>query len=191
MRHNRRTKKLGRNAPERQALMRNLVSSLLMYQEITTTVRKAKEAKRLADRVIHMGKSDTLHQRRKAFSVLQSHDLTSKLFKEVSPRFKARNGGYTRILQLAPKRKGDGADMAILELTEKEIKIKETPKKHKAKKDAHDHEHTAQDTQAAAHPHAAPETGSRPKHAEPKKEKPQKGTFFKNLGKFFRNKGGG
>jgi large subunit ribosomal protein L17 len=185
-------KKLGRNTPEREALMRNLVSSLLTHQEITTTVQKAKEAKRLADRVITMGKTDSLHSRRKAYSVLQNHDLTSKLFKEVAPRFKSRNGGYTRIMQLATKRKGDGADMAILELTEKEIIIKETPKKQqKAKKDSHGHDHEAHDAHASQ-PHAAPDAAARPKHAEPKKDKPQqKGQFFKNLGKFFRNKGGG
>ncbi len=102
-----------------------MVSSLLTFQQITTTLQKAKEAKKLADRVITLGKKDSLHARRQVFSFLQNNELTSKLFKEVAPRFKDRKGGYTRILQL-DRRKGDGAQLALLELTEKAIKIKET-----------------------------------------------------------------
>ena len=120
MRHNRQTHRLGRTATERKALLESLVSSLLIHQEITTTLQKAKAAQRLADRMITLGKNDTLHSRRQVFSRIQDHQLTSKLFKEVAPRFKNRKGGYTRILQLS-RRKGDGAQLAILELTEKEI----------------------------------------------------------------------
>ena len=81
-------------------MLENMVLSLLSYQQITTTLQKAKEAKKLADRVITLGKKDSLHSRRQVFSFLQDHEVTSKLFKEVAPRFKDRNGGYTRILQL-------------------------------------------------------------------------------------------
>lgn len=192
MRHNRRTLRLGRNHNERQAMLENMVSSLLSHQAIQTTLMKAKAAQRLADRVISLSKVDTLASRRKVFSYLQDHQLTSKLFKEVAPRFKDRKGGYTRILHLQ-RRKGDGATMALLELTEKEIKIKET--KSKSKKDKHDHDSHA----GHAHPHTheegkkdhakaheekrAPETGK-------EKPQPQKG-FFKNISRFFRNKGGG
>src|SRR3989338_1320217 len=178
MRHNRKTHRLGRTATERKALLESLVSSLLKHQEITTTLPKAKAAQRLADRMITLGKTDTLHSRRQAFSYIQDHQLTSKLFKEVAPRFKKRKGGYTRILQLS-RRKGDGAQLAILELTEKEIIVKE-PKKVVKKKDGK--------AQKGADAHEAPEV----KHTHdepPKKEKPNTG-FFKNLGKFFRNKGG-
>ena len=193
MRHNRETHRLGRTATERKALLENLVTSLLKYQEITTTLQKAKAAQRLAERMITLGKNDTLHSRRLAFSALQDHQLTSKLFKEVAPRFKKRNGGYTRILQVN-KRKGDGAQLAILEWTEKEVIVK-TPKKLVKKKE------TGPAKGAVAHAHGAHETGHEeqpktqekethfPKHGEPKKEKPKSG-FFKNLGKFFRNKGG-
>ena len=159
-------------------MLENIVGSLLRYQVIQTTVQKAKAAKRLADHVITLGKKDSLTSRRQVFSYLQDHELTSKIFKEVAPRFKSRNGGYTRILHLQ-KRKGDGAQMALLELTEKELKVKE-PKRPEAKPKAE-----------TTKPAAKPEAPAHPKHgAEPKQEKP-KGGFFKNLGKFFRNKGGG
>ena len=187
MRHNRETHRLGRNFSERKALLENLVTSLLRHQEIRTTLKKAKAAQRLAEHVITLGKNDTLHARRQVFSFIQDHQLTSKVFKEVAPRFKKRNGGYTRIMQIN-QRKGDGAQLAILELTEKEIIVKE-PKKTK-KKDVKPEK--GPDAPAAHKGHAMPLPGRQeehPKHAEPKKEKP-KMEFFKNLGKFFRNKGG-
>ena len=176
MRHQRQTKRFNRNPKERRAMLENIVGSLMRYQVIQTTVQKAKAAQRLADRVITLGKTDSLAARRQVFAYLQDNELTSKIFKEVAPRFKNRNGGYTRILRLQ-LRKGDGAQMALLELTEKEIKVKEPPKK----KEKHEHKH----------PEAKPDAAAHPKHTEePKREKPR-GGFFKNLGKFFRNKGGG
>jgi large subunit ribosomal protein L17 len=192
MRHNRQMHRLGRNHTERQAMLENMVTSLLKHQQIRTTLQKAKAAQRLAEKVITLGKQESLAAKRQAFSYLQDHQLTSKLFNEVAPRFKNRKGGYTRILHLE-RRKGDGAQLALLELTEKEIRVKEAPKKGKkdakGKPDAH---------AGHAHPHAdepkthGPESGKHEKHDEPKKggEKPQK-QFFKNIGKFFRNKGGG
>jgi len=200
MRHHRRTARLGRNFSERRALLENLVGSLLSYQEIKTTLPKAKAAKRLADHVITLGKNDTLASRRQVFSYLQDHQLTSKLFKEVAPRFKERKGGYTRILQLQ-RRKGDGAQLALLELTEKEIVVKEQkkPKKKESKAAAghagHEHEkklakdHAAREERSKAEGDA-PKEAHFPKHPEKKQEKPKMG-FFKNLGRFFRNKGGG
>ncbi len=174
-------------------MLENLVTSLLQHQEIKTTLQKAKAAQRLADRVITLGKTDTLAARRQAFSHLQDRTLISKLFKEVAPRFKDRKGGYTRILHL-DRRKGDGAQLALLELTEKEIKVKAAPKKSRKKTDAHkghDHTHT--------HEHEVEAEGTEPtkagdahKHGLEGKDKPQPGQkgFFKNIGKFFRNKGG-
>src|SRR3989338_1627554 len=149
MRHNRQTHRLGRTATERKALLESLVSSLLKHQEITTTLPKAKAAKRLADYVITLGKKDTLHSRRQVFSFVQDHQLTSKIFKEVAPRFQKRSGGYTRILQLS-RRKGDGAQLAILELTEKEIIVKESKKSAKIK-DAKPHKGSG-----SHEPHATP-----------------------------------
>ena len=186
MRHRRRTHRFGRNPKERKAMLENMVTSLLLYQQITTTLQKAKEAKKLADRVITLGKKDSLHSRRQVFSFLQNHDLTSKLFKEVAPRFKNRTGGYTRILQLN-RRKGDGAQLALLELTEKEIKVKEV--KHKKEKEhkheaGHDHKHEAKHET----PPASPKGGKGKAHE--KAPEPKKGGFFRNVSKFFRNKGG-
>ncbi len=181
MRHHRQTQqRLGRNVAERKALFKNLVSSLLNYQQITTTLPKAKAAKRMADRVITLGKTDTLSSRRRVFTVLQDHDLTSRVFKDVAPRFKARKGGYTRILQLG-RRKGDGAQLALLELTEKEIKIKEVKKTK-----------TKEAPEEKAHKHEAREERPKPMSALPEKkaEKPKAG-FLGNLGKFLRNKGFG
>ena len=186
MRHNRRTKRFGRSPGERRAMLENMVSSLISHQQITTTLQKAKEAKRLADRVIHLGKTDSLAARRRVFAYLQDHDLTSKLFKEVSPRFKSRQGGYTRILQLS-RRKGDGAQLALLELTEKEIKIK-TPVKKKKKEASEAHDHSKHDH---AHDHGHEhETKAKP-DAAPSKGKGQQSGFLKNIGKFFRKQGGG
>ncbi len=198
MRHNRRTLRLGRNHSERRAMLENMVTSLLKHQEIITTLMKAKAAQRLADRVISLSKDDTLASRRKAFSYLQDHALTSRLFKEVGPRFKSRKGGYTRILHLS-RRKGDGAELALLELTEKEIKIKEPLKAKKGKKDSvhpaeghvHDHKHgkgQSPEEPKKEHPKAREEKPM--ERPDPKKEKSQKG-FFKNISRFFRNKGGG
>lgn len=170
-------------------MLENMVSSLLAHQEIKTTLQKAKAAKRLADHVITLGKADTLAARRQVFSYLQDHALTSKVFKEVSPRFKGRNGGYTRILQLH-RRKGDGATLALLELTEKEIRVKEEKK---AKKGALSKETKPSSSASPAveeKPIREKEEKSFQKQPEPKKEKPKTG-FFKNLGRFFRNKGGG
>ena len=172
-------------------MLENLVTSLLVHQQITTTLEKAKEARKLADHVITLGKADSLHSRRQVFSYLQDHALTSKLFKEVAPRFKSRNGGYTRILQLQ-RRKGDGAQLALLELTEKEIKLKETkakPKKESAKTDKHKHEHGHEHEHKHEPKAGKPET---PKTKVPERgpEPKKKGGFFGNISRFFRNKGG-
>lgn len=201
MRHNRQTHRLGRNHNERQAMLENLVTSLLHHQEIKTTLQKAKAAQRLAERVITLGKKDSLASRRQVFSYLQDHRLTSKLFKDVAPRFKNRQGGYTRILQL-DRRKGDGAQLALLQLTEKEVKAVPAKTKksaagkgkaaasHAGHEHAHGHEHEGHEHEQGPKSSAAPQEKEThaPKHA--KKEPPQKG-FFKNIGKFFRNKGGG
>lgn len=189
MRHNRQTHRLGREHSERKAMIENMVTSLLVHQEIKTTLQKAKAAQRLADRVITLGKTDTLTARRQAFAYLQDHQLTSKLFKEVAPRFKDRTGGYTRILHLQ-RRKGDGAQLALLQLTEQEIKVKAPKKKKKSAKGHEGHTHEA----GEKHDHDEPKTGEKETHKHPdKKEKPanQQPGFFKNIGKFFKNKGGG
>ena len=189
MRHNRRSKRFGRSLGERRAMLENMVTSLLTHQQITTTLEKAKETKRLADRVIHLGKTDSLTARRQVFSYLQDHELTSRLFKEVSPRFKSRKGGYTRILQLS-RRKGDGAQLALLELTEKEIILK-TPVKKKKKDEASEAQDHAKHEHSHEHGHEHEHESKAKSEVSPAKGKAPKSGFLKNIGKFFRKQGGG
>ena len=98
MRHNIVGNKLGRNSSWRKATIRDIARATLIRQRICTTKAKAKEARKLVDRLITLGKKGTLAHRRKAFSILNDHQLVSELFRKTAPRFKTRNGGYTRII---------------------------------------------------------------------------------------------
>jgi len=129
MRHRNSGKRLGRNSSHRKAMMRNMVTSLLDHEKITTTDARAKELRKLADRMITLGKRGTLHARRQASEVIQDRQVVSKLFERLAPRFAERPGGYTRIIKLG-LRAGDNASMSIIELVEEEFAAK--PKKAKA-----------------------------------------------------------
>jgi len=118
MRHNNQGRKLGRTASHRTAMLSNMVSSLIEHERITTTHQKAKEARRLVEKVITLGKDGTLHARRRAFSIVKSETIVKKVFDVLGPRFKARQGGYTRILKLG-FRHGDNAEMSVIELVER------------------------------------------------------------------------
>jgi large subunit ribosomal protein L17 len=131
MRHAKKHSKLSMMSAHRKATLNNMVKSLLKHQKIETIHRRAKEVSRLMDRLITISKEDSVLARRKAYSVLCDRDLVAKLFNEVAPLFKSRTSGYTRIIPLGFRR-GDGASMAILELTEKSI-VAKLPKKIKAK----------------------------------------------------------
>lgn len=120
---------LSRNSAERKALKRNMVTSLFRYEKIETTVAKAKEVRRLAEKLITRAKTDSVHNRRIASSVLYDKAVVDKLFKEIAPLFIDINGGYTRIIK-TQYRNGDAADMAVLELT---IKTEKADKSDKAK----------------------------------------------------------
>jgi len=111
------TRKLGRPTDHRIAMLRNLVTSLLEKGKIETTVTRAKETRSLAEKMITLGKKNTLHTRRQALSFVTKEDVVTKLFEEIAPKYAERNGGYTRIIRTAPRR-GDGAEMAILELVD-------------------------------------------------------------------------
>ena len=111
------TRKLGRTTDHRMAMLRNLVTSFLENGKISTTVTRAKEVRCLAEKMITLDKKNTLHTRRQALSFITKEDVVTKLFSEIAPKYAERNGGYTRILKTAP-RKGDGAEMAILELVD-------------------------------------------------------------------------
>jgi large subunit ribosomal protein L17 len=134
MRHRVAHRKLGRITPHRTALLRNLATALFDKERIRTTLMKAKELRPYAERLITLAKRDDgrLHARRQVLRDVQDTTLVKKLFDDLGPRFATRPGGYTRILRLGP-RKGDGAEMAIVELIGSEFKPK-TEKKDKAEK---------------------------------------------------------
>ena len=135
MRHQVSGKKLGRNTSQRKALLRSLVTSFVEKERIRTTLAKAKETRPIAEKIITLAKTNSLHTRRKALQFIYKKDVVKKLFEDIAPRFTERPGGYTRIIKLGP-RAGDGAEMAILELVGSEFKKKEKKKesvKEKAK----------------------------------------------------------
>ena len=114
MRHRKRTAKLGRTSEHRNAMLANLVCSLIKERRITTTLAKAKAARPVAEKMVTLGKKGALHHRRLAAARLHQEDACRVLFKEIAPFFKDRNGGYTRIIRLN-RRIGDAAQLAILE----------------------------------------------------------------------------
>jgi large subunit ribosomal protein L17 len=120
MRHNKAGFKLKRNMSARRALLRNLVTSVIEHERIVTTVPKAKAVKPLLEKMITLGKQDTLHARRQAASFLMTPDSVKKLFDKLGPRFAQRNGGYSRIVRVGC-RVGDGAEQALLELVGSEL----------------------------------------------------------------------
>jgi large subunit ribosomal protein L17 len=128
MRHLNQGRKLGRTTAHRRAMLRNLVTSFLEKERVVTTVAKAKEARPLAEKMITLAKKNTLHTRRQALAFVTKESVVRKLFDKLGPRFSERPGGYTRIIKTGP-RKGDGADMAVLEMIGTEFKLKEKKKK--------------------------------------------------------------
>jgi len=130
MRHRKAGSKLGRNPSHRRAMLRNLVTNVIERERVQTTLTKAKVARPLVERMITLGKRDSLHARRQAGSYLMTPDATRKLFSDIAPRFSERNGGYTRIVRTG-FRIGDGAETAILELIGSELKKKEKKAKKK------------------------------------------------------------
>ena len=118
MRHNLTGRQLSRNSSHRHALLRSLSVALLRYETIKTTVPKAKELRRVVEPIITLAKTDTQAARRRAFARLRDEALVDKLFADIGPRFKARAGGYTRILKMEP-RAGDSAPMAVVMLVDK------------------------------------------------------------------------
>lgn len=115
MRHRKAGKRLGRTTSNRQAMMRNMVTSLIEHERIITTVPKAKEARKVADQMITLAKRGDLHARRQALSYMQDKKVVAKLFDTLKEEYAQRAGGYTRIIRTG-NRLGDAADMAILEL---------------------------------------------------------------------------
>ena len=108
-------RKLGRNSAHRKSMLRNLVTDLFREERITTTDTRAKEARREAEKLITLAKRGDLHARRQALAYIFDESVVTKLFEEIGPRYADRNGGYTRIMKLGPRR-GDNAEMVFLEL---------------------------------------------------------------------------
>jgi large subunit ribosomal protein L17 len=142
MRHQLSGRQLSRNSPHRRAMLRNMSVSLLRHETIRTTLPKAKELRRVVEPLITLGKKDGDANRRLAFSRLRDAEVVEKLFVDLGPRFKARPGGYTRILRMNP-RPGDSAPMALMQLVEgpaaaaaEEAGKKKTRRRAKAKTEA-------------------------------------------------------
>lgn len=190
MRHQRLRRKLGVTSDHRKALLRNLVKSLVERKRIRTTLARAKEASAFADKMVTLAKKNTLHAHRLIISELACPKTAGQLVKLIAPKFKERQGGYTRVLRLMP-RPGDNSKMALLEFTEV-IDPPKKPKKTKATKTAKTGKEEAPvaekldvkkpekalKTKAAAE--KAPEAG------EEKKETEKKGGFLGSLRKFLK-----
>ena len=131
MRHRHGLRKLNKTSSHRLAMLRNMTVSLLKHEVIRTTLPKAKELRKVAEPIITLGKTATLANRRLAFNRLRDRDMVVKLFDELGPRYKARNGGYLRILKYG-FRQGDNAPMALVELMDRPEPKEATPKETKA-----------------------------------------------------------
>jgi large subunit ribosomal protein L17 len=136
MRHGKKIKKLGRTKSHRKAMLANMAASLFMYQMIKTTETKAKEVRKLAEKLISLAKRGDLHAHRQVYDVIKDRKLVKKLFDEIAPKFADREGGYTRVSKLGARR-GDGAPISVVELLlEKPDKEDKKGKKRKAEKKA-------------------------------------------------------
>lgn len=110
-------RKLGRPTDQRRAMLRSMTTSFLENGRIETTVTRAKEVSKIAEKMVTLGKANTLHTKRQALSYITKRDVVVKLFDEIAPKYAERNGGYTRIIKMGPRR-GDAAEMAILEFVD-------------------------------------------------------------------------
>ncbi|NOY46543.1 MAG: 50S ribosomal protein L17 [Deltaproteobacteria bacterium] len=117
MRHRKSGRKLGRDTAHRKAMLRNLVTSLIEHGRVQTTDAKAKEARRVAEKLITLARQGTLHARRQALAYVRGRDAVARLFEVVAPRYQDRPGGYTRIVKLGYRR-GDNAPVSLLELVD-------------------------------------------------------------------------
>lgn len=212
MRHEKRSKKLSRQRSHLKATLKSLARAVFFKESIRTTHTKAKVAKSYVDKLITIAKYDTPASKRHVFSLLRDKKIIDILFKDIAPRFKSRNGGYTRVIPLYPRR-GDGSPMAILELVEKKPKVADKPKKGKKaiketaeepiklKKDEPkkkpeskkkgpqpDKEEKKEEHKVAPEPKTDVRQEIRKEKAKDEDKKAKKGNIFKNLRKYFRHK---
>jgi large subunit ribosomal protein L17 len=174
MRHHLTGRQLSRNSAHRHALLRNMSVALLRHETIRTTTPKAKELRRVVEPLITLAKTDSEAHRKLAFARLRDAAIVEKLFSELGPRFKARPGGYTRILHMMP-RPGDSAPMALMQLVEQagEVTVEEKPaRKKRAAKKAAPAEAAAEEKKPARKKKAAaePDAGAEEKPARKKKK---------------------
>jgi large subunit ribosomal protein L17 len=185
MRHGLSGNRLSRNRSLRKATLRDMAKAIFLQERICTTSAKAKEARKMIEKLITLGKKDTLAARRRAFEILCDHKEVSELFTNIAPRFKSRNGGYTRIIPYV-QRAGDNAKLAFLELTETTRKIVTNQKRTKADNEAAD---VSKVTEAETKPVAA---AAEPKHSKADvKTKPKAAAKPKVTPKLFQRKAGG
>lgn len=149
MRHLKRTAKLGRQFEHRNAMLANMVCSLIKHKRIQTTLAKAKAVRSVAEKMVTLGKSGSIHDRRLAAARLHQEDAVKILFNEIAPTQKERNGGYTRIIRLH-QRQGDAAELAILEWVDLGVTEAEAPKAEKPKTKAAGGEKKSKKTKKAA-----------------------------------------
>lgn len=173
MRHKKLNKRFGRNKSQRKQLMRSLVRGLFIYYRIETTAEKAKEARRLAEKLISLSKKATLADIRAIDSVLQDRTITKNLIQQISPLFKQRNSGYTRVIRTGFRR-GDGVPLAILELTEKPA-VEKKPKKEKKEKPPAEVPPTKEEKKELPEKKILPpEAEKKPPEIMPEEKKPKK-----------------
>ena len=173
MRHRQRNRKLGRTSSHRSALFRNQLASIIREERIVTTLPKAKELRPIIEKIVTLGRDDSVHHRRQAARSVADKELLKKLFEEIGPRFTDRPGGYTRIVKLGPRR-GDGAEMALLEFVDFELATSDDSspaptRKKKAKSDDSDEGEEETADEAAEKP--APKKAAKKKSGGAKKSK--------------------
>ena len=180
MRHGMVNRKLGRTSAHRNALFRNQLSSLIDRERIITTLPKAKELRPQIERLVTIGKTDNVHNRRQVFRVVGDETLVAKVFDTLGPRFAERPGGYTRIIKIGPRR-GDAAETAIIEFVGYELKVEEKSeaapaKGKKAAPKKAEPEPEAEETEAAGEEEKPKKKKAAPakKKAAPKKESKEK-----------------
>ena len=144
MRHSISGRKLNRTSSHRKALFKNLSNSLIINEQIKTTLPKAKDLRSIVEKIITLGKNDNLHSKRKVFSLLRSNESVNKVFNILSKRYIKRNGGYTRVLK-AGFRYGDSAPMAIIEFVERDMNAKGLLDKERLKLEAEDSSKTIEE----------------------------------------------
>lgn len=169
MRHGKGLRQLSRSTSHRRALLRNMATSFIKYEHFETTVQKAKELRPIVERLITLGKNDTLAARRQAYSYLMDKKIVHKLFAEVGPRCATRNGGYTRIVRTR-LRNGDAAQMAVIELVDKAGEQTKATTKKKTEAKAKVEAKQTEAKKAPAKKKAADSSEAKPKKS-PKKAK--------------------